>query len=164
MKPRVPKPPIVFKLKTSAKFFKGVDPEEKVKDSLGNFFLRAGTELHKIFRRQASRRSDGIGGSDGAVDTTDMRQSIVILSQGYDHVIVGTNLRRARMLAEGTPDPNASLEWIRLWRKRKNVPRRAKQVWKKVRTEGPIANPFHKRTEKEFFAKWDELKGEAQFK
>ena len=105
---------------------------------------------------------DGLGGLDGAKDTGRLSNSIGILSKSYDHVAVGTNLQYARKLAFGEADPGANLDWIRKWRRRKNIPRRAKQVWKKVRTKGPIPNPFHERTKKRFMNDWPRLQQEAR--
>jgi hypothetical protein len=152
---------ISFGLKPDIIYKEGYNPDD-LKQSMRNFFAITGAELQGIFIKQSRKRADGLGGRDGAVDTGELSNSIYILSTDYDHVIVGTNLKRGRMLAEGTPDPSARLDWIRLWRKRKNVPRRAVQVWNKVRTKGPIPNPFHNRTKAEFKAQWDKLKKEAK--
>lgn len=123
----------------------------------------AGARLNEIFVEESRKRSDGIGGDTGAVDTGELSNSIFILSQDYKHVAVGTNLVRARKLALGEPDPAARLDWIRQWRRRKKVPRRAKQVWNKVRTKGPIPNPFHERTKKRFKMLWPDILKEGQF-
>jgi hypothetical protein len=152
---------ISFGLKPDIIYKEGYNPDD-LKKSMRIFFATTGAELQTMFKRQSDKRADGKGGRQGAHDLGGLNNSIYILSTDYDHVIVGTNLKRARMLAEGTPDPSARLDWIRLWRKRKNVPRRAVQVWNKVRTKGPIPNPFHKRTKAEFKAQWNKLKKEAK--
>jgi hypothetical protein len=138
-------------------------PEDTIKDHSNKMMVFAGAKLNEIFVKESLARADGLGGARGAKDTGELSNSIFILSQDYKHVCVGTNLVRARTLAFGEPDPTAKLDWIRQWRRRKNVPRRAVQVWNKVRTKGPTPNPFHKRTQKIFKAYWSDVIREGKF-
>ena len=141
--------------------FKDYDASADVREASRRLMVFGGVRLRSIMIEEASKRSDGLGGPTGAKDTGALTNSIVILSQDYKHVSVGTNISYAKKLAFGDPDPGARLEWIRKWRVRKNVPRRAKQVWKKVKTKGPIANPFHERTKKKFLKEWPGIQREA---
>ena len=125
---------------------KSIDADELFKSKVNKLMVLSGARLNEIMTEESRTRADGLGGRDGAVDTGTLSNSIVVLEQGWDRVVVGTRVGYARTLAEGRPDPGASLEAITRWRKRKKIPRRSKQVWNKITTEGPIANPFHERT------------------
>lgn len=110
----------------------------------------AGVRLHELMVEESRTRADGLGGRDGAVDTGTLSNSICITKTAHGQVVVGTRLHYARNLAFGLPDPGASLAQIQKWRDRKRVPRRARTVWEKIKTRGPIPNPFHERASKRF--------------
>jgi len=141
--------------------YKSNDSAEQIRETSKRLMVFGGVRLRSIMIEEASKRADGLGGPTGAKDTGALTNSIVILSSDHKHVAVGTNISYAKTLAFGDPDPGARLEWIRKWRVRKQVPRRAKQVWKKVKTKGPIANPFHERTKKKFLREWPGIQKEA---
>jgi len=142
-----------------------------------HLMVLCGARLEAIFREESKQRPDGLGGVDGAKDTGELTDSIVIISQDYDHVSVGTNLSRARKLAFGERDPTANLDWIMKWATRKGLPEgsekyRGKQkknaifkfsqnVTNKIRKKGPIPNPFHERTKERFMKEYKNIQREA---
>ena len=132
--------------------------DEKMQELMFN----ASIEMQEIMTFEAKQRADGLGNPDGAVDLGELA-TIQIFERDDEHYIVGTRAPYAIGLALGLPDPSASLGAIRNWRRRKNIPRRAKQVYDKVTTEGPIPNPFHERTVERFMEEWPFLVEEVKF-
>ena len=145
-------------IKVKAEPFEGL---EIYKQRMDTFMVLAGASLNELLTHESAQRPDGKGNPDGAVDTGNLSNSFFIIEQDDERVRVGTNVEYALGLAKGLPDPSASLEFIREWRERKNVPRRAKQVYDKITTEGPIANPFHERAMDDFLLRVDEMLEEA---
>jgi hypothetical protein len=126
------------------------------------------------------QRADGLGNPDGAFDRGDLSGSIKIMKRDWNQVTVGTRLRRAKTLALGLPDPSVTYEDIKKWKKRKNIslgflvnwekgkldPDKAwiLRVTKKIQRKGPIPNPFHIRSEKEFVKELPDLIRRCQLK
>lgn len=132
--------------------------DEKMKELMFNSAI----EMQEIMTFESKQRPDGLGNPDGAVDLGEL-STIQIFEQDDDHFIVGTMAPYAVGLALGLPDPSASLGAIRDWRRRKNIPRRAQQIYDKITTEGPIPNPFHERTIEKFMDRWPFLVEEVKF-
>jgi len=150
-------------IEIDTKFTKGKGIAE-AHDAIRDFIATAGSRLEDIFINESMQRADGLGNPDGAFDRGELSGSIRILKRDWNQVTVGTKLKRAKDLALGLPQPDASLDAIRQWRRRKEVPRRSKYVWNKVRTKGPTPNPFHIRAEKEFAKELPELIRKVELK
>lgn len=151
--------------------FKDIDGSELIKEKLRRIMVFSGVRLEAIFRQESKQRPDGLGNPDGAKDKGELSNSIKILSKDYDHVAVGTNLKRARKLVFGEPDPSTSFQDIFDWAVRKDIivfrrgskaffkanPEKhpfVNNVTKKIRKKGPIENPFPERTVKQFKKEW----------
>jgi len=155
--------------------FKDYDASADVREASRRLMVSGGVRLRSIMIEEASKRSDGKG---SAVYKTGLTQSIVILSEGYDHVAVGTNINYAKKLAFGDPDPTVRAQEIYDWANYKDILKYkgkskkyfddnpeahpfVKNVTRKIRTKGPIANPFHERTKKKFLKEWPGIQREA---
>ena len=158
--------------------YKDYDAPELVKEQSRRIMVFSGVRLEAIFRHESKQRPDGLGNPDGAKDIGGLSDSIHILSTDYDHVAVGTNLSRARKLAFGESDPTTSFDDIFRWAVRKDIlkfkrgskaffkshPEKhpfVKNVTKKIRTKGPIPNPFMDRTKKQFIKEWPSIYRQA---
>lgn len=150
-------------IEVDAKFTKGKGIAE-AHDAIRDFIASSGARLEEIFIHESMQRADGLGNPDGAFDTGHLSGSIRILKRDWNQVVVGTKVKYAKNLSLGLPDSAASLEAIRKWRKRKDIPRRSKQVWKKITTEGPTPNPFDVRAERAFIKELPDLIRRCQLK
>ena len=150
------------------------DGPQQFHDAVDELTTLWGVRLNEILVEEAGKRPDGKG---TAIDTGALTDSMVILEDAWDHVIVGTNIEYASKLARGTPDPDTDFDDILAWTKRKRLPENmkkgyrkkskaqkqfARNVTKKLTTEGPIPNPFDVRTVRRFEDEWESFVPEVR--
>lgn len=123
-----------------------------IKKKLQMFFLLAGVELQNKMFTQSRVRPDGKGGADGAVYLGFLSSSQQILSRDYKHVSVGSPLKYSRKLALGLPDPDVDINDLIQWATRKQIPVNIEALFEKIKTRGPMANPYHIRASDKFIA------------
>lgn len=145
-----------FGIGIKVRFTRGTAIED-VREAVSRILFISGLELRKDLFKAARQRPDGLGGQDGAVNTGIGSDSIDILSRTPNRVTVGTPLRYMHRLARGLPDPNASLDQIQKWAQRKGVAKDPVQIWDKIKTDGPIENPWDRRGTAAFVERFPQI-------
>jgi len=128
-------------------------PDTVIRAYTRDLMVTSAAKVHELLTEESAKRSDSLGGPDGAVDTGLLSGSFEILSVTDVDAWVGTRVRYAERLARGLPDPDVMEADIAGWAKRKRLPLRpgfSRAVANKIRTKGPIPNPFHVRAHDRF--------------
>ena len=128
-------------------------PDAIIRAYTRDLMVTSAAKIHELLTEASAQRDDGLGGPDGAVDTGLLSGSFEILSVSDIDAWVGTRVRYAEKLARGLPDPDVRVDDIEAWAKRKRLPISpgfSRAIASKIKTKGPIPNPFHQRAHDRF--------------